>query len=88
MAVNAVPNKKSSPLWDYFILVEDNRFVMCMKCELNFCHAGKDAKTYGTTNLLRGWVALQYTVYFTPIFMLSQSLSNSKKEYTLTFDFY
>ena len=45
------PKKKSSPIWDYFTLAEDERFATCNKCKQNISRGGKDAKTYGTTNL-------------------------------------
>jgi len=33
---NQAPKKKSSPIWDYFTLAEDERFAMCTKCEQKY----------------------------------------------------
>ena len=45
------PKKKRSPIWDYFIISDDESFAKCCSCELKVSRGGKDTKTYGTTNL-------------------------------------
>ena len=46
-----VPKKKRSPVWDYFVVSDDESLAKCCNCELKTSRGGKDTKTYGTTNL-------------------------------------
>ena len=43
--------KKKSPVWDYFVVSDDESLVKCCSCELKISHGSRDTKTYGTTNL-------------------------------------
>ena len=54
MAGIQVPKKKTSPIWEYFAVSEDQRFVTCLceDCGQQISRGGKDLKTYGTTNLI------------------------------------
>ena len=54
MAANPVPKKKTSPIWEYFTISEDQRFATCLceNCGQQVSRGGKDLKSYGTTNLI------------------------------------
>ena len=51
METSVTSRKKTSPIWDYFTIGEDNKFAKCSSCELLVSRGGKTAKTFGTTNL-------------------------------------
>ena len=51
METSVTSRKKTSPIWDYFTIGEDNKFAKCASCELLVSRGGKTAKTFGTTNL-------------------------------------
>ena len=43
--------KKTSPIWDYFTIAEDDKFAKYTSCELQVSCGGKTVKTFRTTNL-------------------------------------
>ena len=51
METSVTSRKKTSPIWDYFTIGEDNKFAKRASCELLVSRGGKTAKTFGTTNL-------------------------------------
>jgi len=44
---------KCSPIWDYFVVKEDSRFVECNKCHLSISRGGATMKTFNTSNLIK-----------------------------------
>ena len=44
---------KCSPIWDYFVVKEDSRFVECNKCHLSISRGGTTTKTFNTSNLIQ-----------------------------------
>ena len=44
---------KRSPIWDYFAVKEDVRFVECNRCHLSISREGATTKTFNTSNLIQ-----------------------------------
>ena len=66
MEANVATRRKTSLMWDYFTINEDDKFVKCATCELQVLHSGKTAKTFGITNLsvhLKGKHPEMYTEF-------------------------
>ena len=51
MEAGVATRKKTSPIWDYFTIAEDDKLAKCTICELTILRGGKMAKTFGTTNM-------------------------------------
>ena len=51
MEVSVAMRKKTSPIWDYFTIAEDDKFANSATCELQVTRGGKTAKTFRTTNM-------------------------------------
>jgi len=45
-------SRKQSPIWDYFSIVEDTKFVVCNTCDKSVSHGGNSTKVYTTSNLV------------------------------------
>ena len=59
-------SKKRSPIWEYFKVAEDSRYVLCNSCNEKVSRGGKTTKTFNTTNLvyhLKNKHAEQYSEY-------------------------
>ena len=52
MEVSLQTPKEKSPIWDYFVISEDEKFAKCLSCELKISRGGNNTRTYGTTNLV------------------------------------
>ena len=73
-------SKKRSPIWDYFTVTEDTRYVHCNSCNDKISCGGKTTKTFNTTNLvyhLKNKHAEQYSEY-------QKKLAKQLREETLT----
>ena len=44
---------KRSPIWDYFVVKADARFVDCNICHSPVSRGGATTKTYNTSNLIQ-----------------------------------
>ena len=51
METSVTTRKKTSPIWDYFTIADDDKLAKCTACELQISRGGKTAKTFGTTNM-------------------------------------
>ena len=51
METSVTTRKKTSPIWDYFTIADDDKLGKCAACELQISRGGKTAKTFGTTNM-------------------------------------
>ena len=40
------PKKKRSPIWDYFVISDDEKWVKCRSCELKVSRGGKDKNVW------------------------------------------
>ena len=48
----ATGSRKKSPIWEYFQLIEDKKYVSCKSCDKLISRGGDSMKVYNTTNLV------------------------------------
>ena len=51
MESSVTTRKKTSLIWDYFTIADNDKLAKCTACEFQISCGGKTAKTFGTINM-------------------------------------
>lgn len=63
MAANAVVNRRTSVIWEFFTVGEDTKFAICGTCEAKVPRGGDTTKSFTTTNLVHHLTAKHPEIY-------------------------
>ena len=76
----ATGSRKKSPIWEYFQLMEDTKYVSCKSCDKLISRGGDSTKVYNTTNLVNHLMSAHNEAYKQYQQKYTEHLENENKK--------